>query len=556
MANKESTAVNALIDLAQAKPVSGKGSPGDDLFRAPKQPQPPAPLPRLRAPGGTSQLQLRDVPASKVRMMNAPTNGGAIPSISTRARAEQPMPPAPTTRPSGTPTPTITATRQAAVPPRPSAPPPRPSTVPPPRPSTVPPPVAARPSRPSTVPPPVAARPSRPSTVPPVAARPSRPSTVPPPTPAPVVAAKPVVRVTAQPIPKPVAQPPSRPNEGARVDAIASGANPFAAMPTFTPPRALALDMTGDVVTAESWFEASRAVEKFEEETFVGTAPVVRLERRRKLVVLKIVATSVVFVVIGVVIGAYIAFHGEPDARATTIAKAQTAPKTIVQQLPAQPVAAAPVEVAPAPKLADVRIDSAPAGATVMLVDNGKQSFLGTTPIATSLDPSRSYDVVFTLDGRPSKTTHFDPSASQHLEVAFDKAVVAPAPTPAPVAVVPKPAPTPAPVAAAPKPAPTPAPAPVQHHVAARAPAAQIADPGFDAPPSGGNGTLMVSTKPPCDIMIDGQSTGLHTPQRAIPLSAGAHKITFVNAAEHINKTVSVSVSADHTTKLIKDLLN
>ena len=521
--------MNALIDLAQAKPVSGKGSPGDDLFRAPKQPQPPAPLPRLRAPGGTSQLQLRDVPASKVRMMNAPTNGGAIPSISTRARAEQPMPPAPATRPSGTPTPTITATRQAAVPPRPSAPPPRPSTVPPPRPSTVPPPVAARPSRPSTVP---------------------------PPTPAPVVAAKPVVRVTAQPIPKPVAQPPSRPNEGARVDAIASGANPFAAMPTFTPPRALALDMTGDVVTAESWFEASRAVEKFEEETFVGTAPVVRLERRRKLVVLKIVATSVVFVVIGVVIGAYIAFHGEPDARATTIAKAQTAPKTIVQQLPAQPVAAAPVEVAPAPKLADVRIDSAPAGATVMLVDNGKQSFLGTTPIATSLDPSRSYDVVFTLDGRPSKTTHFDPGASQHLEVAFDKAVVAaaPAPTPAPVAVVPKPAPTPAPVAVAPKPTPTPAPA--QHHVAARAPAAQIADPGFDAPPSGGNGTLMVSTKPPCDIMIDGQSTGLHTPQRAIPLSAGAHKITFVNAAEHINKTVSVSVSADHTTKLIKDLLN
>ena len=527
MANKESTAVNALIDLAQAKPVSGKGSPGDDLFRAPKQPQPPAPLPRLRAPGGTSQLQLRDVPASKVRMMNAPTNGGAIPSISARARAEQPMPPAPATRPSGTPTPTITATKQAAVPP----PKPR-ASVPPPRPSTVPPPVTARPSRPSTVP---------------------------PPTPAPVAApaAKPVVRVTAQPIPKPVAQPPSRPNEGARVDAIASGANPFAAMPTFTPPRPLALDMTGDVVTAESWFEASRAVEKFEEETFVGTAPVVRLERRRKLVVLKIVATSVVFVVIGVVIGAYIAFHGEPDARAsaTTIAKS---PKTIVQQLPAQPVAAAPVEVAPVPKLADVRIDSAPAGATVMLVDNGKQSFLGTTPIATSLDPSRSYDVVFTLDGRPSKTTHFDPSASQHLEVAFDKAVVAPAPapTPAAVAVAPKPAPTPAAVAVAPKPAPTPSPAPVQHHVAARAPVAQIADPGFDAAPSGGNGTLMVSTKPPCDIMIDGQSTGLHTPQRAIPLSAGAHKITFVNAAEHINKTVSVSVSADHTTKLIKDLLN
>ncbi|HEY1552664.1 MAG TPA: hypothetical protein VGG28_32770 [Kofleriaceae bacterium] len=486
MANKESTAVNALIDLAQGKPVVGKSSPGDDLFRAPKQPQPPAPLPRLRAPGGTSQLQLHDVPASKVRMMNAPTNGGVIPSIK---RADQPMPVAPTPRPSGTPSPTLNA-KQTVPPPRPRA------SVPPPR------------ARATTVPPPM-----------PVAAAP---------------AAKPVVRVTAQPIPKPVAQPPSRPNEGARVDAIASGANPFAAMPTFTPPRALALDMTGDVVTAESWFESSRAIEKFEEETFVGTAPVVRIERRRKLVLLKIVATSVVFVVIGVVIGAYIAFHGEPDARATTIAKASTstsatAPKTIVQQLPV-----APAEPAPVPKLTDVRIDSTPAGATVTLVDNGKQSLLGSTPIATSLDPSRSYDVVFALEGRPNKLMHFEPSASQHLEATFDKPALAP-------------------VAVAPKPASTPAPTPVQHHVAARASVGQIADPGFEG--SSGNGTLMVSTKPPCDIVIDGQSTGLHTPQRAIPLSAGAHKITFVNAAEHINKTVSVSVSADHTTKLIKDLL-
>ncbi len=66
----------------------------------------------------------------------------------------------------------------------------------------------------------------------------------------------------------------------------------------------------------------------------------------------------------------------------------------------------------------------------------------------------------------------------------------------------------------------------------------------------------MVSTKPPCEILIDGKATGLRTPQRALPLSAGAHKITFVNAAEHVNKTVAVSITADHTTKLIKDLLN
>src|SRR5262249_22705024 len=53
-------------------------------------------------------------------------------------------------------------------------------------------------------------------------------------------------------------------------------------------------------------------------------------------------------------------------------------------------------------KLADLRIDSRPQGATVMLVDNGKTSFLGTTPVAASLDPSRAYDVIFTLEGHPA----------------------------------------------------------------------------------------------------------------------------------------------------------
>lgn len=309
--------------------------------------------------------------------------------------------------------------------------------------------------------------------------------------------------------------------------------------------------MTGDVVAAENWFESSRAVEKFDDETFVGTAPVVKLERRRKLVVLKIVATSVVFVVIGVVIGAYIAFHGD-DAHKPTAKIAAVPAKTVVQPMPpvveAAPATAptptpapAPTEAMPTtPKLTDVRIDSTPAGATVMLVDGGKTSFLGTTPIATSLDPSRSYDVVFTLQGRPTKIEHFDPSSSTHVEAALDKPAAATQES------------VPAPVVAA-----QPAPAPVHHHTTAArsAPVGQIADPGFETG-FAGNGTLMLATKPPCEIVVDGKATGLHTPQRALALSAGAHKITFINATEHINKTIAVSVTADHTTKLIKDLLN
>ncbi len=216
--------------------------------------------------------------------------------------------------------------------------------------------------------------------------------------------------------------------------------------------------MTGDVVTAESWFESSRAVEKFDDETFVGTAPVVRIERRRKLALLKIIATSVVFVVIGVVIGAYIAFRSDPAgarrkpkpphivvqsvAHAAPVAPAKTAivasryfrPGRLHHGSASTPTVATTDSPAPAPvhtDAADVRIDSTPPGATVMLVDGGKTSFLGTTPIATSLDSSRGYDVVFTLEGRPTKTAHLDPAGS-HLEIAFDKPAAAPAAAPAP----------------------------------------------------------------------------------------------------------------------------
>jgi hypothetical protein len=492
MANKESTAVNALIDLAQARPIGNESGPAEGLFNAPRPAQAPAPLPRLRAPGGTSQLKLPDVPASRVRMVTAPpSRGETIPPLKQRATTTLPPP-----RPSGT----------LPPPPRPTGTP-RPTITKPPAPIAAPVAVAPAPSAPIASPAPVVTK---------------------PPVPAPW---------SPPPVPKPVQQPPSRPIQ----------ANPFASMPGLPPSR---VDRTGDFVNAESWFESSRAVEKFDEETFVGTAPVVRLERRRKMAVLKIVATSVVFVVIGVVIGSYIAFSSDSShpAKSKTPAIASTpAPTTptIVQALPAQPATPAP-----AAKLADIRVDSTPSGATVMLVDNGKTSLLGTTPIATSLDPSRSYDVIVTVEGRPSKMAHLDPATAPHLEVALDAAPVPDARVAAAKPVAPPPVAVPAPAAR-------------HHHVAAArtAPIGQIADPGFDgpstsAPSAGGNGTLMISSKPPCEIVIDGKATGLSTPQRALPLTAGAHKITFVNAGEHINKTVAVSITADQTTKLVKDLLN
>ena len=195
--------------------------------------------------------------------------------------------------------------------------------------------------------------------------------------------------------------------------------------------------------------------------------------------------------------------------------------------------------------LVDVRIDSKPAGATVMLVDDGKSSFLGTTPVATSLDASRAYDVVLTLDGRKTETAHLDPGKESKLAIKLHRA----------------------------------------SSTRSKKSTSKLAEPSFDlgsvvekpaketkvaktddviekaekavakTDAKTGEGTLMVSSKPPCEIYIDGKATGLTTPQRSIALPAGAHKVTLVNAAEKITKTVPVTITADQSTKLIQDLM-
>jgi len=166
-----------------------------------------------------------------------------------------------------------------------------------------------------------------------------------------------------------------------------------------------------------------------------------------------------------------------------------------------------PPAAAPAPELVDIRIDSKPAGATVMLVDRGKTNFLGTTPISTSLDPSRQYDLVFMSAGQPTKLEHLDPKLTKHVSVSLARS---------------------------------------RRSATADAPksSATTAD-----------GTLMISTKPPCEIFIDDKPTGLITPQRAITLPAGTHKVTLVNNAEKLKKTIAVEITADQPTKVIQDLM-
>jgi hypothetical protein len=248
------------------------------------------------------------------------------------------------------------------------------------------------------------------------------------------------------------------------------------------------------------------------------------------------------------------------DAPAMT----RDAPASVQQPstLEAPAAAALPVTEVKTPrgvvKLVDVRIDSRPAGATVMLVDNGKSSFLGTTPLATSIDSSKSYDVIFTLEGRHTKMEHLDPTKTSRLDVRLHRASSSKsreiengeAPAKAEVSET-------AAVASRPEKK-----AKADHAKLAEpfsgesttAPAKKAKAEKKSAAPAG-EGTLMVSSKPPCEIYIDGKATGLTTPQRSISLPAGTHKVTLVNAAEGVKKTVPVTITADQPTKLIQDLM-
>ena len=238
----------------------------------------------------------------------------------------------------------------------------------------------------------------------------------------------------------------------------------------------------------------------------------------------------------------------------------------------------------------DVRIDSTPSGATVMLVDRGKTSFLGTTPISASVDPSRSYDIVFTYANKPTQVEHLDPKATTRLAVTLGKAgnqskeVAKATRSEKAIATAPqaeKKAVTEVKVAKSATTAKT----------TVTLPKAKVADPFADdtaalekklaekkaaktekAAPvedkaekaavkpekvaaKGGDGVLMISSKPPCEIWVDGASTGLMTPQRAMSLPAGKHKITLVSPDKAHKKTIAVEISPDKPTKVIQDLL-
>jgi hypothetical protein len=260
--------------------------------------------------------------------------------------------------------------------------------------------------------------------------------------------------------------------------------------------------------------------------------PLSKIGRRFALPVAGLVGLGI----LGGVAYTIFASHGQ----AATGPSASEVALTAAAAVPPLPKPAPLLLVAPpAPKLVDVRLDSTPPGATATLLSNGSSTPLGSTPVEASVDPTKSYDVVFAFDGQPSKVEHLDPSTTLHVEVAFE--------APAPVVAVKSSkksrrhhAPA-ARVAAA---------APSHHAKAATVAAAPAAAPAAPGDPA--NGTLSITTNPPAAILIDDLNTGFTSPH-TISVPAGHHNVRLIAATIHVNKLVPVDITAHHTSRISQD---
>ncbi|HLL25545.1 MAG TPA: PEGA domain-containing protein, partial [Kofleriaceae bacterium] len=200
--------------------------------------------------------------------------------------------------------------------------------------------------------------------------------------------------------------------------------------------------------------------------------------------------------------------------------------------------------------------ESTPPGAQVSLIVDGKREVLGTAPVKSSLDPRKTYQVLFEKAGYVSvnRPISFSGELEEKTVVNLEKAGA--------VGEVKQPE----------------VKQPKETKVAVKQPEvvkqpkdakeAKDSSPKIDDTKVGvkepalpkepkvvakGDGTLTLGSKPPCEIYVDGTATGLHTPQKDMKLSAGKHRITLINNEFGIKESFAVEVKADESTKLIKD---
>jgi hypothetical protein len=259
---------------------------------------------------------------------------------------------------------------------------------------------------------------------------------------------------------------------------------------------------------------------------------------------------------------------------ATPAPVAETAPAQVAAPTPA-PTAAAPAEapapatqaiaapVAPAdeqpkagdqPHLIQLPVSSTPSGALVTFVDGEKAEIVGRTPTTITLDASKPHDIALTMVGHETQLEHVPVGGMTALAVTLPAKAGASTPVETAHAAQAPAARDESITAMVPAHSET---APAHHAKAAThpAPVEHITTPAPRATPAApsGSGILMISSKPPCEIVVDGKSTHLQTPQRAIPLAPGTHTVMLVNAGLKIHKTVAVDIVAKKPTKVIQD---
>ncbi|HUS31607.1 MAG TPA: protein kinase [Kofleriaceae bacterium] len=213
---------------------------------------------------------------------------------------------------------------------------------------------------------------------------------------------------------------------------------------------------------------------------------------------------------------------------------------------------------------------SDPAGATVSLIVDGKRETLGPSPAKTKLDPRKTYQVLFEKTGYVSvnKPIVFTGSADEPISVVLEKAgAVAAVATQTPKTETktetqtqvkvqtPKTNTGGTPVTRPDTKTETKVETPKTETKTETKTEAKVETPKVETPKAEakGEGTLLLGSKPPCDIFIDGKATGLQTPQRDIKLTSGKHKITLVNNEFGIKETFSVEIKPDAVEKQIKD---
>jgi len=206
------------------------------------------------------------------------------------------------------------------------------------------------------------------------------------------------------------------------------------------------------------------------------------------------------------------------------------------------------ISLQPIPGMSGV-FESTPPAATVSLIVDGKRQTVGPSPARAPLDPRSTYQVLFEKQGYVSvnRPITFTGALEEHVVVNLEKVATPPPPPPPP----------PAPERPRRVNRPTTA--------ASDTPASDGADAAADAKPDKADarpetsdksrplGVLVLGSKPPCDIAIDGIATPLHTPQKEIKLAVGKHRITLTNSEFGINETFTVDIKADAPEKLIKD---